>query len=243
MKKFTLFLAIVVMAMASHSCMASKSSSSSSSSSSSEQTDLKSALGNLLGGKSSSSSSSTTTTSDDDSNSQSLLGSLLSGLVGNNTTVTVDKIVGTWNYSSPECRFTSESALAQAGGAVAANTVEQKLATIYSNINIKSGNTSFTFNEDNTCVMVLGGKTINGTFTLDSDTRELSMKSKTGLIKLNAQVYYSYTTLSLLFDADKLLSIVKMISTFTGQGSSTLSTVNSVLENYNGMMIGMNLQK
>lgn len=190
-----------------------------------------------------SSSSSSTTSSSSTSGSQSLLGSLLSGLIGNSTTITKEKIIGTWNYSSPECRFTSESALAQAGGAVAANTVEQKLAEIYPKIGITTGKTSFTFNEDNTCVMVFGGKSISGTYTINSETREIAIKSTTGLIKLNAQAFYSYTTLSLLFDADKLLTLAKMLSAFTGQGSSTMSAINAILENYEGLMIGMNLQK
>lgn len=241
-----LFIASAVMLMAPISMsgqsilksLLSKSDSTSTSSSESSSSSS-SILGSILSKASSASSSS----SDDSSSSQSVIGSLLSDLIGNSTTVTVEKLAGTWNYSSPECRFTSENALAKAGGSVAASTVEEKLTSIYSAINIKSSNTSFTFNEDGTCVMVLGGRSINGTYTLDSDTRALSMKSNTGIIKLNAEVYYSYTTLSLLFDANKLMTIVKMISSFTGKGSSTMSTVSSILDNYDGMMIGMNLTK
>lgn len=235
MKKISLILILAALAIGSGYAQSSGSGLGS----------ILSKLGSLRSGSQSTDEETTdeSQSTSSDGSSQSLLGSLLSSLIGNNTTVTVENITGTWNYSSPECRFSSENALAQAGGAVAASTVEEKLSTIYSNINIKPGNTSFTFNDDNTCVMVLGGKTINGTYTLDSETRELNIKSKTGLLKLNTTVYYSYSSIALLFDADKLLSIVKTLSAFTGKGSSTLSTVSSVLDNYSGMKIGMNLTK
>lgn len=179
----------------------------------------------------------------DSANSQSLLGSLLSGLIGNNTTVTPENIAGTWKYSSPDCRFTSENALSQAGGAVAANEVESKLANVYAKVGITPTNCSFTFNKDNTCQMVLGGRTINGTYTLDTENRQINIRSTTGLISMNAKIYYSYSTLTLLFDANKLLSMVQMVAAFTGQGSSTIATLSSLLSQYDGMMIGMNLTK
>ncbi|MCD8387463.1 MAG: DUF4923 family protein [Bacteroidales bacterium] len=181
--------------------------------------------------------------SSDSSGSQSLVSSLLSSLVGNSTTVTPKRLSGTWKYSSPECRFTSENALTQAGGAVAANTIEGKLTDVYSKIGISASSCSFTFDEDGNCSMTLGGRTIKGTYTLDSDARELKIRSTTGLISFTAQVYYSYSTLTLLFDWERMLSLVKMVTAFTGQGSSTISALSSLLNQYDGMMVGMNLKK
>ena len=40
-------------------------------------------------------------------------------------------LYGTWSYNGPGCAFTSENALAKAGGEVAATEVRQKLKTQY----------------------------------------------------------------------------------------------------------------
>lgn len=191
----------------------------------------------------SSSSKSTTTSQSSSKNSQGLLGGLLSSLVGNAVPLSQKSILGTWVYSTPDCRFTSENALAQAGGEVAAATVEEKLADMYAKVGISNTTFAIQFNEDNTCAMQLGSRTISGKYTLNTETRALTITSSTGLIKLNATVYYSLGQLTILFDANKLLSTVKMLSAITGKGSSTIAAASSILDNYQGMMIGMNLTK
>lgn len=175
------------------------------------------------------------------SGAQGLVGGLLSSLVGNAIPLTKDKILGTWVYSSPDCRFTSDNALAQAGGEVAATTVEQKLADMYAKVGISETTFAVQFNDDNSCAVQIGGRVISGTYTLNTETRKLSINSSTGLIKLSATVYYSLGQLTILFEADKLLSTVKMLSAFTGKGNSTIAAASSILDNYKGMMIGMNL--
>lgn len=175
--------------------------------------------------------------------SQSLLESLITGVVGNVVPINETSLAGTWKYSSPEVRFESESALAQAGGAVAANTIESKLAEVYSKVGIKSGACSFTFNADKTCSITLGSQTINGTYTINSSTHELNITSNTGLIKLSGTAYLSVNTLTLLFDADKLMKIMQTVATVTGGASSTISTLSTMLNNYDGALIGMNLKK
>ncbi|MBS7409147.1 MAG: hypothetical protein KIG47_08585, partial [Prevotellamassilia sp.] len=45
----------------------------------------------------------TTTTTSTASQSASLINGLLSGLIGQSASISQDKIVGTWNYSEPDC--------------------------------------------------------------------------------------------------------------------------------------------
>lgn len=175
--------------------------------------------------------------------SQGLLGNLISGLVSQAVPLSQKAIEGTWTYSSPSCKFTSESYLAQAGGAVAATAVEDKLGQAYAALGIVPGNCTFTFAADGSCAIAMGQYQIAGTYTLNPDTRELTITSQTGLINLNAKVYYSIGQLTLLFDASKLLSLAKTVATFTGKGSSTVATVGSLLNSYEGMQVGMNLTK
>ncbi len=172
-----------------------------------------------------------------------LLGSLLGDVISNAVPLSEEAIRGTWTYDSPECRFESENALSKAGGAVAASTIETKLSNIYSKIGIKKGACTFTFNEDKTCVITIGKKKINGKWTLNTETRELNIRSNTGIVKLNAKAYYSVHELKLLFDADKILTVVRALSAITGKFSTTLSTLSSALDSYDGLQLGMNLTK
>lgn len=216
MKKSSLILILFVALMGASSCMASGSASTSASAAPGQQSN--SGVGNFLG-------------------------NLLGDIVSNAVPLTEEAIKGTWTYDSPECRFESENALSKAGGTVAASTIETKLADIYKKIGITKGACSFTFNEDKTCVITIGKKKINGKWTLNTETRELNIRSNTGLIKLNAKAYYNVRELKLLFDADKILTVVKALGAITGKFSATLSTLSSALESYDGLQLGMNLTK
>lgn len=174
---------------------------------------------------------------------QGLINNLINGLVSQAIPLSQKAIEGTWTYSSPACKFTSENYLAQAGGVVAATAVEDKLAQGYAALGITPGQCTFSFAADGSCVIAMGTYQIAGTYTLNAETRELSIVSTTGLIKLNATAYYSIGQLTLLFDAGKLLQLTKAVAAFTGKGSSTISTISGLLNSYEGMQVGMNLTK
>lgn len=190
-----------------------------------------------------SSAAATASSGSGSSTAGNVLGSLLGGLIGNAVPVTEKSIVGTWIYKSPEVRFESENLLSKAGGEVAAASIEEKLVSIYSMIGIKAGESGFIFNEDKTCTIALGATSINGTYTLDVKTHEINIKSNTGLIKLKGQAYFGLGTLSIIFDADKLLSVAQGVAAFTGKGGGTLGSLSGVLSSYKGLMLGMELQK
>lgn len=170
-----------------------------------------------------------------------VLGSLLGGLIGNAVPVTEKSIVGTWTYQSPEVRFESEDFLSKAGGEVAAATIEQKLSDIYSKVGITPGNGGFIFNEDKTCTVSLGGRGINGTYSVNPDTHELKIQA--GLLKLNAKVYFGAGNLAIIFDADKLLAVAQGLSAIAGKTSGKLAILSGALTKYKGLMLGMNLTK
>ncbi len=198
-------------------------------------------MGNAGASASASSTSSSSSSSSGSDGGQGLLGSLLGGLVGEAIPLSDRTIQGTWTYASPECRFKSENALASAGGAVAASTIENKLADIYAKVGIKKGVCSFTFNEDKTCEIKYGSKTLSGTWSLDAKNRDLVIKA--GLLTLNAKAYYSVKELTLLFEADKILSVVKVLGSIAGGVSSTVGSLTQILDNYDGLLLGMNLAK
>lgn len=229
MKKATLCVALLTGSLLLSSC-----GSSSSLLGNVGSTLLNAAVGNLGTGSSSSSSSSASSTI-------GTIGNVLSTLLGSSSSIKQSDIIGTWNYTGADCVFESENLLAKAGGAVAASKIEEQLDTQLSKVGIKSGACSFTFNKDNTYTATIGGRTLSGNYTLDSDNKTIKMTYLAGLGSTTSHLTKSGSTLSLLIDSDKLLTLLKGASALTG--SSSLKTVSSLLSSYDGMMIGMKLKK
>lgn len=176
------------------------------------------------------------------------LKSILSGVanaVANKVTGESASLIGTWAYVGPDCKFESDNLLAKAGGEVAAKQVEDKMSGVLEKLGFKEG-TTYTFNADSTYTSVVGGKTVNGTYSYNADTKELTMKTRLGL-KVNATVSKGLTgdTMSLLFKADKLMSLAQTITGAVASKSSNsaVSTASSLLSQYDGLQLGVQLKK
>lgn len=178
-----------------------------------------------------------TTTSTVGTALESFLGSVLSST----TTLKQSDLVGTWNYTGTDCVFETENLLMKAGGEVAAAKVESQINSALSKVGVSAGKCSFTFNSDNTYTAVVGGRTISGTYTLDAANKKVTMTYLNGLGTMTPQVAKAGNKLSLLFDADKLLKLLTTVSALSG--NSSIQTVSSLLSSYDGMLIGLQLQK
>lgn len=189
-------------------------------------------LGAILGGSNAGNGSNSS------SNAGSIINGILNNVIGSGTFKQAD-LCHTWKYSKPGCAFTSENLLAKAGGEIAASKVENKLEGYYKKFGFSSSNTYFTFNTDGTFSAKIDGKAWNGTYTFDEKTHAIQLK---GLL-LSASSYATKTTngISLLFDQKKLLNLIKALSAF--KGSSTLSAVGSIANNYDGMQVGFEMTK
>ena len=186
-------------------------------------------LGAVLGGNSNSSSSA----------GSSIINGILNNVIGSGTFSKQDLCAHTWKYSKPGCAFTSENLLAKAGGEIAANKVEEKLSEYYSKFGFSGSNTYFTFNTDGTFTSKIDGKSWQGNYTFDEKTHAIQMK---GLI-LSMSGYATKTTngISLLFDQKKLLNLIKTMGAL--KGSSTLSALGTIANNYDGMRVGFEMSK
>lgn len=186
-------------------------------------------LGAVLGGNSNSSSSA----------GSSIINGILNNVIGSGAFSKQDLCAHTWKYSKPGCAFTSENFLAQAGGEIAANKVEEKLSEYYSKFGFSSSNTYFTFKTDGTFAAKIDGKSWQGNYTFDEKTHAIQMK---GLI-LSMSGYATKTTngISLLFDQTKLLNLIKTMGAL--KGSSTLSAIGTIANNYDGMRVGFEMTK
>lgn len=186
-------------------------------------------LGAVLGGNSNSSSSA----------GSSIINGILNDVIGSGTFSKQDLCAHTWKYSKPGCAFTSENLLAKAGGEIAANKVEEKLGEYYSKFGFSGSNTYFTFKTDGTFAAKIDGKSWQGNYTFDEKTHAIQMK---GLL-LSMSGYATKTTngISLLFDQTKLLNLIKTMGAL--KGSSTLSAIGTIANNYDGMRVGFEMTK
>lgn len=171
----------------------------------------------------------------------STIGSILGNILSGSSKLSQSDLVGTWNYTGSDCVFKSENLLAKAGGAVAANKVKSELNTQLAKFGIKEGACSFTFNNDNTYSAQIGNRTIQGNYTLDTANKTVKMTYLGGLASMTPHVAKTGGKLSLLIESDKVLSLVKGISALSK--STSMSAINSILSNYDGLYIGMQLSK
>ena len=189
-------------------------------------------LGGLLGGGTTAGSSST---------GSSIINGILNNVIGSATFSQADLCAHTWKYSKPGCAFTSENLLAKAGGEIAANKIEEDLSKYYNKFGFSQSNTYFAFKTDGTFAAKIDGKSWNGTYTFDEKTHAIQLK---GLL-LSASGFATRTTngISLLFEQKKLLTLVKTLSKLNLTGSTTMSAVSSIVDNYDGVRMGFEMTK
>ncbi len=209
----------------------------------------------------------TVTTTTADNTDTSLLGSLLGALAGNGsaeanndgtalttggivsgllnsvlnafTTVDANTIVGTWNFKGSAFVFESENVLASLGSDVLASQVEAKVDEYLAKLNVKEGMCSITFNKDGSYVFVAGDRTVSGTYELNAETKELSMTF--GMFVTTANLVYDAGTINLVYQSDGLLKIMKALGTKGGSG--TLALLGTLINQYDGLRIGMAFAK
>lgn len=186
-------------------------------------------LGAVMGGSSNSSSSA----------GSSIINGILNNVIGSGTFSKQDLCAHTWKYSKPGCAFTSENLLAKAGGEIAANKVEEKLGEYYSKFGFSGSNTYFTFKTDGTFAAKIDGKSWQGNYTFDEKTHAIQMKGL--LLSMSGYATKTANGISLLFDQKKLLNLIKTMSAL--KGSSTLSAIGTIANNYDGLRVGFEMTK
>ncbi len=168
----------------------------------------------------------------------SILGNVLGSVLGLNK-ISQESLVGTWKYSGPGCAFTSDNLLAQAGGEVASQKIKSTLLNYYNSAGISSSNTYFTFGKDNTFTAKVAGKTVSGNYAYDPNSGQMTIK--TLLFTINAYITASNSGISLLFESQKLLTILQTIGGMSG--NATLATIGELSKNYDGVRLGFDLAR
>ena len=167
-----------------------------------------------------------------------LLGRILSYLLNGNS-ITKDNIIGTWTYSSPKVIFESENILAKLGSEIASDKIEKTLGDQLTRVGFTQGKTSITFKDDNTCSFTYGSRTYPGTYKFDTSANKLTITGALGVGTVKCTACKNGNELYMLFDSDKVLSILTALS----NSSIGNSTASSVLGNYKGLKLGWSMTK
>ncbi|WP_276892710.1 DUF4923 family protein [Hallella bergensis] len=166
------------------------------------------------------------------------LGNVLNSVIGRDK-LSQEELCGTWRYDGPGCAFTSESALAKAGGEVAATRIEEKLEPEYAKLGLNANNTFITFKQDGTFVSKIDGKRWSGNYTYDPQTSALTLRGL--LFSLNGFATRNGFGISVLFESRKLLSLIQTIAAFSG--NTTLNSIGEISKNYDGVRLGFDMKK
>ena len=176
-------------------------------------------------------------------NAQSLkdiLSGVAKAVVGDKAT-TQASLIGTWDYVGPDCQLKGDDILKNIGGETAGEEVEKKMAPIYEKAGLNT--IQYTFNEDKTCSYTIKGKKVEGTYEFDAEAKTVTIKAGKLGIKTTAYIVTLGNNMSFVYDADKILSVVKTITGAASGLNTSASTVNKLLEQFNGMMVGFELKK
>lgn len=171
----------------------------------------------------------------------SALGSVLTNLLGGSSAVTASDLQGTWTYRKADCVFETQNLLLKAGGEMAATKIESQLESQLGKVGITPGACSFTFNSDGTYVATIGQYNLTGNYTLNTKSNTLTMTYLAGIGRISPKVVKTGASISLLFEGDKLLSMVQKVGKLSS--NSTVSSLSSLINAYDGMLVGMQLSK
>ena len=166
---------------------------------------------------------------------------IIGGLLGK-TDVSLDDLVGTWQYERPAVAFQSDNLLKRAGGMAAAQTIENKILPYYKmlgitalKLNVEKGG-QFTFTVKNIPAKGQLEKDKDGNFIFN-----FSALGKVNIGKIKSVISSSGSGIDITFDATKLMDLATKILSATG--NSTLKTASSLLGIYEGKNVGFGLKK
>ena len=169
-----------------------------------------------------------------------ILSGAVKQVVGDKAT-TETSLIGTWAYVGPDCQLKGDDLLKNIGGDAAGVEVEKKMVSIYEKAGLNT--IQYTFNEDKTCSYTIKGKKVEGTYVFDPEAKTITIQAGRLKVKTVAHVVTLGSNMSFVFDANKIFSVVKTITGATSSLNASASTINKLLDEFDGMMVGFELKK
>lgn len=168
-----------------------------------------------------------------------ILSGVISNVVGDKAT-TESSFKGAWKYNAPACEFESDNFLAKAGGTAAAEKIEKRVAPLLKSVGVNG--IVYTFDGKGKYTSKIKKRVTEGTYKFDSKAKTITFTPTIGMA-YTAHVAVQGSTLTLTFEADKLMTTLKTISNATSKLSTTAALINTLMNSYSGMRVGFELKK
>lgn len=168
-----------------------------------------------------------------------ILSGVISNVVGDKAT-TESSFKGTWKYNAPACEFESDNLLAKAGGTAAAEKIEKRVAPLLKSVGVNGF--VYTFDGKGKYTSKIKKRVTEGTYKFDSKAKTITFTPTIGMA-YTAHVAVQGSTMTLTFEADKLMTTLKTISNATSKLSTTAALINTLMNSYSGMRVGFELKK
>ena len=169
------------------------------------------------------------------------IGNIVEGIF-TKSDLTVADIAGQWTADGSAVSFKSDDMLKKAGGIAAAGAVESKLDEYYKQYGLN--NLVFTVNNDSTFSLAFKKITLKGTISVKEKgifTLKFTAFGTMSLGSMDAYVEKTGNSLNLMFDADKIKSIISLAANLSG--SKLASTADKLLQQYDGICMGFKMKK
>lgn len=168
-----------------------------------------------------------------------ILSGVISNVVGDKAT-TESSFKGTWKYNAPACEFESDNLLAKAGGTAAAEKIEKRVAPLLKSVGVNG--IVYTFDGKGNYTSKIKKRVTEGTYKFDSKAKTITFTPTIGMA-YTAHVAVQGSTMTLTFEADKLMTTLKTIFNATSKLSTTAALINTLMNSYSGMRVGFELKK
>lgn len=172
----------------------------------------------------------------------SVISNLLEG-VFSTSNLEIKDLAGVWTSQGSAVNFKSENLLKQAGGTAAAGAIESKLNPYFKQYGLTGA--VLTVQVDGTFTLAVKKMTLSGTITKGSDGNFVfnfqALGGLASLGKMKTYVTKSANSMDVMFDAQKLMSILQYVAKFSG--SSLATTAVDLLGSYDGMYVGFKMKK
>lgn len=170
-----------------------------------------------------------------------VLGNVIQG-VFTKSDLSVYDICGQWTANGSAVNFQSDNLLKKAGGAAAAGVVENKINPYFEKLGLN--NAVMTIEADSTFTLKAKKLNLTGTLVSNGDgtfTYNMKAFNKIPIGSVKAYVQKSGNNLDVMFDANKLMSLLSGVAKLTN--ISVAKTVVSLLDSYDGLCIGLSMTK
>ena len=201
-------------------------------------------ISNILNSLKSNSSSSSSSSSSESSSSSilSTISDVVSTLTGSSSAISLE---GTWSYTGSAIELESDSTLSSLAGTVVSSSAESSVNEYLEKLGLTEGSMTYTFESDSTFTSTFKKISMSGTYSQNTDAGTVTLKygKKLSYLSMTGDLSSTSGGCQMLFEGDKFLSFMKAALSLAGSSSSTASTLSSLSDNYNGMKIGVQLEK